>query len=205
MPATDHKRGLKDFYQPTAKEFSIVDLPPLQYLMVDGQGDPNTSQSYADALNALYTVSYTLKFALKKSDPDADFSVMPLEGLWWSDDETAFVDDSRDAWLWTAMIMQPPKVTAEAVAAAMRAAAAKKLLPALPGLRFAGLEEGLCAQILYVGPYKDEGPTIQRLHDFIRDRGYVLRGKHHEIYLGDPRRTDPAKLRTVIRQPMARP
>ncbi len=205
MPATDFKRELKDLYQPSARDFAIVDLPPMRYLMIDGQGDPNTSQDYAEAINALYTVAYTLKFDVKKTDPSADYAVMPLEGLWWSTDMADFAMDQRDTWCWTAMIMQPPVVTAGAVEAALQAAAKKKPLPALPRMRFEEYQEGLCAQILYYGAYKDEGPTIQRLHEFIHARGYVPAGKHHEIYLGDPRRTEPAKLRTVIRQPMGRP
>jgi hypothetical protein len=204
MPATDFKRELKDLYQPSSKDFSIVDLPPMSYLMIDGEGDPNTSQRYADALNALYAVAYTLKFENKKSNPAADYSVMPLEGLWWSADNRDFTMGKYDTWQWTMMIMQPPVITPAAVAAALRAAGAKKPLPALSRMRFEELYEGLCAQILYFGAYKDEGPTIQHLHAFIGDRGYVLVGKHHEIYLGDPRRTEPSKLKTVIRQPMAR-
>jgi hypothetical protein len=205
MPATDFKRELKNLYQPSAKDFSIVDLPPMNYLMIDGRGDPNTSQEYVEAISALYSVAYTLKFDVKKTDPAADYSVMPLEGLWWSTDNTSFMKDERDQWQWTMMIMQPPVVTSAAVAAAMEAAGRKKPLRALPRMRLESLLEGLCAQILYFGPYKDEGPTILRLHDFIRDHGYVLAGKHHEIYLGDPRRTEPSKLKTIIRQPMDRP
>jgi hypothetical protein len=110
-----------------------------------------------------------------------------------------------DTWQWTMMIMQPPVVTPAAVEAALHAAGTKKSLPALSRMRFEELYEGLCAQILYIGAYKDEGPTIQRLHAFIGEHDYVLAGKHHEIYLGDPRRAEPSKLKTVIRQPMARP
>lgn len=204
MPATDFKRELRNLYQPSARDFAIVDLPPMSFLMIDGEGNPNTSPAYSDALNALYTVAYTLKFEIKKSAPAADYSVMPLEGLWWSADAAHFTMGAYEMWQWTAMIMQPPAVTPDAVAAALQIAARKKPLPALPRMRFEEFHEGLCAQILYFGPYKDEGPTIQRLHAFIRDHGYTLRGKHHEIYLGDPRRTEPAKLKTVIRQPMAR-
>ncbi len=205
MPATDFKRELKDLYQPSAKDFSIVDLPPMNYLMIDGEGYPDTSQAFADAIGALYAVAYTLKFEIKKTDASSDYSVLPLEALWWGADNPDFTAARPDQWRWTAMIMQPPVVTREAVTAAMQAAGKKKPLPALPRMRFEAFHEGLCAQILYYGPYKDEGPTIRRLHDFIHDRGYVLTGKHHEIYLGDPRRTEPSKLKTVIRQPMARP
>ena len=204
MPGTDVKRELKGLYNPSAKEISIVDVPPMNYLMIDGQGDPNTSQAYVDALSALYTVSYTLKFAIKKRAPSDDFTVMPLEGLWWSPDSRDFSMIERGEWRWTAMIVQPPVVTREAVAEAIQVAAKKKPLAAIDLLRFESFCEGLCAQILYFGAYKDEGPAIRRLHEFIGGQGYVPAGKHHEIYLGDPRRTAPEKLKTVIRQHMER-
>jgi hypothetical protein len=205
MPGVDFKRELKDLYSPPAADFSVVDLPPMNFLMIDGTGDPNTSEDYAEVISALYSVSYTLKFDVKKADPAADYAVMPLEGLWWSSDNTHFETNERDQWQWTMMIMQPPAVTPGAVEAATIAEARKKPLPALPRMRFESFHEGLCAQILYRGAYKDEGPTIKRLHEFIHDRGYTLAGKHHEVYLGDPRRTEPAKLKTILRHPMSRP
>ena len=169
--------------------------------MIDGHGDPNTSQAYKEALETLYAVTYTLKFASKKQ-LERDYVVMPLEGLWWVKDMLEFNQDDKDAWDWTAMIMQPDWISTEMVESAKEAAAEKKDLPALPKLRFGTFHEGLAVQIMHIGTYADEAPTIARLHAFIAENGYQLAGKHHEIYLSDPRRTAPNKLKIVIRQPM---
>lgn len=199
----DLKKDLKHLYSPSAKAFAFVDVPTMNFLMIDGKGDPNTSQDYKDAVEALYAVSYTLKFAIKKGQ-GIDYPVMALEGLWWADNMAEFSLDRRSHWLWTMMLMQPDVVTNSDVAAAIRDAQAKKGLPALSNIRFERYAEGQSAQILYFGPYKDEGPTIARLHAFIHENGCELTGKHHEIYLGDPRRTAPENLKTVIRQPVRR-
>ncbi len=173
----------------------------MQFLMIDGAGDPNTAPEYAAAIQALYSVAYTAKFTLKKTR-GIDYPVMPLEGLWWAEDMTLFGVDGKDDWQWTMMIMQPDDVTPEVIEAARHEAARKKENPSLAQLRLAPFHEGLAAQILYVGPYASEGPTIAALHAFIKEHGYSLTGKHHEIYLGDPRRTAPERLRTIIRQPI---
>jgi hypothetical protein len=201
MPATkvDFKRELRDLYLP-GREPSMVDIPEMGFLMVDGHGDPNVADSYREAIEALYSVAYAVKFAVKRSG--LDFTVLPLESLWSSADPTAFAAD-KSAWDWTAMIMQPEPVTADIVEEARETVAAKKSLPALDLLRYERFEEGLAAQVMYFGPYSEEGPTIAALHEFIAQEGFVPAGKHHEIYLGDPRRTAPEKLRTVIRQPAA--
>jgi hypothetical protein len=157
--------------------------------------------AYAEAVEALFSVSYTAKFALKKSTPSCDYAVMPLEGLWWADDLTAFTNGDRTQWLWTLMILQPPMVSAKVIEAAIEAVARKKNLPALSKLRLEEFTEGRCAQTLHIGPFTEEGPTIQRVHDFIEART-GLRGKHHEIYLSDIRRAAPAKWKTILRQPM---
>lgn len=204
MEKRDLKKQLAALYNPSAREVSRVDVPAMSFLMVDGQGDPNTAQSYGDAVEALYAVSYTLKFAVKKGPLAIDYGVMPLEALWWSDDMSSFATGDRAAWKWTAMIMQPDFVDADMVAQAIEAAAKKKALPALPLLRFEVFEEGSAAQIMHVGPFTEEGPTIERVHAFIEESGHVRTGKHHEIYLTDIRKADPAKWRTVIRQPMGR-
>ena len=202
MPAKlDLKKDLKHLYNPSAKAPSVVEVPPMSFLMIDGTGDPNTAPAYAAALEALYSAAYTLKFSIKKSE-GTDFAVMPLEGLWWATNMSDFSTGRRDDWHWTMMILQPDFVTPGHVATAIAAAGKKKLLPALERIRFETYAEGLSAQIMYFGPYKDEGPTIQRLHAYIAEQGGKLNGKHHEIYLSDPRRTAPAKLKTVIRQPM---
>jgi hypothetical protein len=189
-------------YRPPVREPVLVDVPDMAFLMVEGTGNPNTSEEYAQAVEALYAVSYTVKFSLKKGAEGIDFKVMPLEGLWWSDDMADFLEGRRERWKWTMMIAQPEVVTAPRIEEAIAEAGRKKELAALRKLRFERLREGLCAQIMHIGPYSAEGPTIERLHAFIADEGYALRGKHHEIYLGDPRRTPPERLRTIIRQPV---
>ena len=202
MTKFDYKKELKHLYFPPQGKFTVVDVPPMNFLMIDGHGDPNHAPEYQQAVNALYSVSYTLKFSLKPHG--VEYSVPPLEGLWWMEDMGEFSLQVKDRWDWCMMIMQPPAVTADLVEQAVAEAGRKKDLPALPGLRFGAYAEGLAAQTLYLGAYADEGPTIARLHAFIDEQGFARSGKHHEIYLGDPRRTAPEKLRTVIRQPMVK-
>ena len=202
MQKIDLKKVLKHLYQPSAKEVSQVEVPPLRYLMVDGTGDPNTTAAYAQAVEALFSVSYSAKFMVKKGPQAMDYTVMPLEGLWWADDMSAFEANDRAQWQWTMMILQPDVVGEDIIEAAMAQVRKKKALPALDALRLETLSEGMCAQILHVGPFTAEGPTIERLHQFI-DARTGRRGKHHEIYLSDLRRADPGKWRTVIRHPMA--
>jgi hypothetical protein len=178
----------------------LVEVPPLRFLCVDGHGDPNTSASYAAAVQALYAVSYAAKFAIKKAGGEA-FKVAPLEGLWWAADLGVFGTGQKSAWDWTMMIRQPDTVTAELVERLTAEVAIRKSLPRARELRLDEVEEGRAAQVLHIGPYAAEGPTIAALHAFIHEQGLDLRGKHHEIYLGDPRRAAPEKLRTIIRQP----
>ena len=201
MAKLDLKKEYRQLYNPSAKECSIVDVPEMQFLMIDGTGDPNTSVAYAEAIEALYAMSYTLKF-LSKATEDTDYVVMPLEGLWWTPDMAEFSAEDKSAWEWTAMIMQPGHITADHVATATDEVRRKKDPAALDRIRFESFTEGLSAQILYFGPYADEAPTIAGIHRFAVDNGYKLRDKHHEIYLSDARRTAPEKLRTVIRQPI---
>jgi hypothetical protein len=186
----------------SAKAPVEVDVPPLRYLMVDGRGDPNTSQSYSEAVEALFSVAYTAKFIVKKGAQGIDYTVMPLEGLWWADDLGAFTANDRAQWQWTMMILQPDFVADETLETAIAEVQRKKQLPGLKRLRLETFTEGRCAQILHVGPFTREGPTIERLHAFIAARA-ALSGKHHEIYLSDIRRAAPAKWKTIIRQPMA--
>jgi hypothetical protein len=197
----DLKKDLKHLYQPSAKEVVQVDVPTFGFLMVDGEGDPNTSQEYAQAVEALFSVSYVAKFMVKKGPQKLDYAVMPLEGLWWADDMSAFAADDKTNWKWTLMIMQPSFVAGEIIEAAIAEVRAKKKLPAIDKLRLEKFSEGRCAQVLHVGPFSEEGPTIERLHEFIRARTSLF-GKHHEIYLSDIRRADPKKWKTIIRQPM---
>jgi hypothetical protein len=197
----DFKKQLKDLYNPSTKEVSVVDVPEMTFLMVDGQGDPNTSQEYRAAVEALFTVSYTLKFMVKKAQ-GIDYGVLPLEGLWWVDDMSKFASTPKTEWIWTAMIMQPKYVTAKTVEAAKEQAQKKKDLPALPKLRFETFHEGLSAQLMHIGPYQAEAANIAKIHAYIQNSGHTPTGKHHEIYLSDPQRTAPEKLKTIIRQPM---
>lgn len=201
MARRDLKKDLKHLYSPGSREITIVDVPAMSYMMIDGEGDPNTAQQYREAVECLYAVSYTLKFMIKKGKGGVDYGVMPLEGLWWGEDMKVFVEGNKDRWKWTAMIMQPEFVTRALFDEACALARKKKELPALCKARLECFLEGRSAQIMYVGPYSAEGPTIQRIHAFIMEQGGGLTGKHHEIYLGDPRRTAPEKLKTVIRQP----
>lgn len=202
MEKIDLKKELKQLYQASAKEVVAVDVPAMNYLMIDGEGDPNTSPAYAAAVEALFMVAYAAKFLVKKGAAAIDYAVMPLEGLWWADDMSCFVSGDKSQWKWTMMIMQPPCVSREIIDRAIAEVAAKKRPTAISRLRFEPFSEGRCAQILHVGPFADEGPTIERLHRFIAARGKRI-GKHHEIYLSDIRKAAPAKWKTILRQPMA--
>lgn len=198
----DVKKAHKQLYSPPAKDFTLVEVPELRYIAVDGRGDPNTSPAYANAVEALYGVAYTLKFASKKT-LGRDFVVGPLEGLWRADDPTVFLTRRKQAWEWTMMISQPDWITEDMVKSAKHDVARKKPTRSLEDVRLLTLAEGTCAQILHVGSYDDETPVLDRLHNrYLPDNGLTFSGDHHEIYLGDPRRTPPAKLRTILRQPV---
>lgn len=203
MEKVDIKKKLKYLYDPSAKEISFVDVPQMNFVMIDGSGDPNKAKEYQESIEALYAISYTIKFAIKK-EQEIDYGVMPLEGLWWADDMSLFTTD-KDNWKWTALIMQPEYVTRAKFDIAIREVDKKKKFPALSKARFQSFHEGMSAQIMYFGPYSAEGSTIEMIHQFIKEHGYAFDGllqKHHEIYLGDPRRTAPDKLKTIIRQPV---
>ena len=201
----DVKRAHRELYAPSAKDFSLVEVPPMRYLAVDGRGDPNGAPAYVEAVEALFGVAYTVKFASRR-ELGRDFAVAPLEGLWWADDPEAFVARDKSAWSWTMLVNQPDWIDEQAVAAAVDAARAKAKgapNPALDVLRLEHLDEGRSAQILHVGPYDDEAPTLARLHDeWMPQHGLTFDGPHHEVYLSDARRTAPGKLRTVLRQPV---
>jgi hypothetical protein len=200
----DLRRERRELYT-AARTPAIVDVPELPYLVIDGHGDPNTAPAYSEAVSALYTVAYTIRFALKRGPAALDAPVMPLEGLWWTADMGTFTTEDKSAWDWTMMIAVPPLVDGAFVADARAAAAGKKRLPGIERVRLQQYREGRAAQVLHVGPYSAEGPTIAALHAFIAAQGLEPSGKHHEIYLGDPGRTAPEKLRTIIRQPVAAP
>jgi hypothetical protein len=200
---TDFKRSL-DAYRAKRGEFRIVEVPDLQYLMIDGHGDPNTAPAYAEAIAALYPVAYKMKFASKR-DVGRDYVVMPLEGLWWANDMEAFTtarDKSR--WDWTLMIMVPDWIDQRIFDAAVAQAGAKDRPARLGDIRLESLSEGRCVQTLHLGSFDDEADVLARLHhEFLPDHGLLLAGKHHEIYLSDFRKVAPERLRTILRQPVS--
>lgn len=202
MTRYDVKRAHTDLYAPRNADWALVEVPEQRFLAVDGRGDPNTSAAYAHAVEALYTVAYTIKFTGKRAG-GTDFVVGPLEGLWWSDDPEVFRTRAKDAWQWRMLISLPPWVTDGDVDASRLAALRKKGLPTIAEVRPATLNEGTSAQVLHIGPYDDEGPVLARLHHgFLAANGLRMTGHHHEVYLGDPRRAAPERLRTVLRQPV---
>lgn len=202
MAKIDLKKDWKDLYQPGTADFTEVSVPPRHYLAIDGHGDPNTSTQYAAALGALYACGYAIKFALRARSGE-DFVVGPLEGLWTSSDPTSFAHRRKGEWDWTMLIPLPDVVSAEDTAQGHAVAAGKK--PDLPigEVRRSLLDEGRCLQIMHVGSFDDEGPVLARLHhEVMPARGLTFNGPHHEIYLSDPRRVAPERLRTVLRQPV---
>lgn len=205
MQKLELKKTLKPYYD--AKPAPVlVEIPTMNFLMIDGTGNPNTSADYAEVVQALYSVAYTLKFKIKK-EMAIDYPVMALEGLWWCEDMHLFSEEKKDDWLWTMMISTPDFVTPELVETAKAEAGKKKTLAALPRLRFESFTEGLSAQLMHIGPYSAEAENIRRLHAFIHANGYAFEGKaqkHHEIYLSDPRKAAPEKLKTIVRQPMVK-
>lgn len=203
MEKIDLRKELKHLYAPSAKEVAVVDVPEFRFVMIDGtiQGGQTVESSpeFQDAMAALYGASYTLKFMskLRKVNP-IDHTVMVLEGLWWTD-SGEFDFSKVEPWRFTMMMLQPEHVTEDMFQEALRQLAKKRDVPALARLRFERFREGLSIQTMHVGPYSEEPATLAKMQAFARENGYVYRGRHHEIYLGDPRRTAPEKLRTVIR------
>jgi hypothetical protein len=201
MDKIDLRKKYHDLYSPSKKEFSIISVPPLQYLMIDGSGDPAVAQRYADAIQTLYSLSYTIKFMFKK-ERAIDYTVMGLEGLWWMPDMNEFSLANRSRWLWTSMMLQPDFITPADFEEARRQVLAKGKAPLAAETRLETYAEGLTCQIMYFGAYADEAPTIAAMHKFIAASGYQLTSKHHEIYLSDARRVPPEKNRTILRQPV---
>jgi hypothetical protein len=199
----DLKKEGKTLYAPSAKEVALVEVPTMDFLMADGAGDPNASPDFQAAVEALYSLSYTLKFMIKKGQ-GIDYAVLPLEGLWWAEDMEAFAPETmeKNRWQWTLMIRQPEPVTPDLFDQSREQVKKKKPLPYLARVRWESYAEGLSAQILHIGPFSEETANIQKIHAFVKEQGYDFNGKHHEIYLSDPRRTAPEKLKTVIRQPV---
>ena len=203
MEKLNHINILGDFYKQPKNKISLVDVPAMNFIMIDGTGDPNNNPSYSDAVGALYAVAYNLKFMVKKGPLEIDYKVMPLEGLWWAEDMAGFSLETRDNWQWTMMIMQPEQISVDMFSEAIENVKTKKNPPRLKDLRFESYAEGLSMQIFHRGPYgAGEVETIERLHGHIASEGYQLRGKHHEIYFNSPLRTAPENLKTIIRQPV---
>ena len=202
MEKINYKKKLQHLYKPSVKEVEIVEVPQMNFLMIDGDGGPN-HPTFQNAIEVLFPLSYTLKFMIKKSDIGIDYGVLPLEGLWWADDMSSFIKDKKDDWKWTLMIMQPELITNEMVVEAVNQVRVKKNPTSLPLVRFESINEGKVAQIMHIGPFSEEGPTVQKLHSFIEDSGKKIIGKHHEVYLSDIRRAAPEKWKTIIRQPMS--
>ncbi|MGE5680619.1 MAG: GyrI-like domain-containing protein [Bacillota bacterium] len=216
MSKIDFKKEFKELFNPPVSKVSVVDVPEMNFIMVDGKGDPNNSELFNDAVESLYSVAYSVKFSLKRQYSKAslseasvtedkafpDYTVPPLEGLWWCGDNTGqFNIDDKETWKWTLMIMQPDFITPADIDSAVRNVSGKKKLESLRSIRFEKYKEGRTAQIMHIGPYADEAPSVKRLHCFIQENGYRLSGKHHEIYLSDPKKSKPEKMKTIIRQP----
>jgi hypothetical protein len=193
-----------DAYQAKRGRFRLVEVPSQQYLMVDGSGDPNAGD-FGVGLEALFPIAYAVKFASKR-DLGRDYVVMPSEALWWADDLDVFTRRrDKSQWRWTAMVLQPDWITTDLIEEATAVVRARRPDVAIDRVRFDTLDEGLCVQTLYVGPYDDETETLRRLHDeFVPENSLRMTGHHHEIYLSDARRVAPEKLRTILRQPVRR-
>lgn len=208
MKKLDLKKELKQFYLPSARQVTLVEVPNFQFAMLDGAipaGEPPAeSKGFQRALEALYGISYTLKFISKRRPENPlDYTVMALEALWWT--ESGELDpQKREPWHYTAMILQPDHITAAMFAEALQELK-KKPNPILDELRLERFEEGLCIQIMHIGPYAEEPRSLARMRAFAEEHGLAYRGKHHEIYIGDPRRAKPERLKTVLRQPVSAP
>ncbi len=202
MKKINYKNELKQFYRQSAKKIEIVDLPKMNFLMINGKGNPNKSIEFSNAVEALYAVSYSIKFSIKRSDMNIDYGVMPLEGLWWVDNMKDFDINKKEDWKWTLMIMQPEIVTNEHIKNAMEQVKKKKNPISLSKIEFKSFKEGKSVQTLHIGPFSEEGPTIEKIHTFISDNNRQIRDKHHEIYLSDTRRAKPENWKTIIRQPI---
>ncbi len=205
MAQTQHNHVSDGLYKASKKTPEFLKVPAMKYLMIDGTGDPNTSKQFQDSIQALYSLAYGIKFGRKKRGEESDYKIPPLEGLWWSDDPKNFMDGGdKSKWQWRLMISEPDFVSQKDLTIAAEEAGKKKALPALPSVRLEKFAEGPAVQMMHVGPYSTEHTSIARLHDFAKESGYEITGKFHEIYLSDPSKTAPEKIKTIIRQPVAK-
>ncbi len=204
MQKIDFKKDLKELYKASGNGFAYVEVPSMLCLMIDGAGDPQSSPEFQAAVETLYGVAYTIKFSVKKAGSGPEYSIPPLSGLWWCNGMEGFDPEKRDLWLWTLMLAQPPQIDTQMLTSAIGQLKEKGKKGLLSEIRLERFSEGLCVQTLHIGPYSNEGPRIAAMHKFIHDQGYALRGKHHEIYMSDPRRTSPEKLKTILRNPVTK-
>lgn len=203
MQKIDFKKEFKSEYTASQKEIKLIEIPKLNYLAIQGSGNPNTTPMYQEAIEALYAVAYTIKFKIKK-EGQMDYGVMPLETLWWLPEEKTEMDESnKSSWCWETLIMQPLFIDEKMVSEAIKEVGSKKRLSLTGAIKFKVLEEGLAMQMMHKGPYDKEEESIALLHEFIKNNGYTKVGLHHEIYLNDPRRTAADNLKTIIRQPIS--
>jgi len=193
------RKTLKEFYNPPRGEVVLVKLPPLKYIMIDGKGEPG-GEPFREAMGALYNIAYTMKFRAKRM-LKKDYDMMAPEGLWWMKGNRIDME-RRDSWLWTLMILVPDFVSPKLFSDSITEVRSKKNPPGLDRARLEVLDEGASLQIMHVGPYSSEAESIGKMDAFAKEHGYKMVGKHHEIYLGDPRRAAPSKLKTIIRHPV---
>ncbi len=201
MRKIDLKKDWKALYTASSRKPSMIDVPKIKYLMIDGAGEPNDNPEFQSAIEALYSLAYTMKFTLKMGPAQIDYPVMALDGLWWA--ESGFsLSVPRSEWKWTLMIAQPDVITGATVREARKKVKVKKPLARVDDVRLESWREGKAVQMMHIGPYSEEPGTIAKMHQFAAENGYQPAGKHHEIYFSDPRRTKPEKLRTLLRQPV---
>lgn len=205
MEKIDYKKKYKYLYSPKPGIVEEVTVPKMNFAMIDGEGSPEAQDNhpqFQDAISALYGVTYTLKMGRKKEGIEPDYTIAPLDGLWWMVDGAEFDTAKPNQWRWTMMIMQPDFISKLEFDDAVKQLKKKKDNPQIDNLRLETYEEGLSVQIMHVGPYSEEGPNIAKMQSYVKEKNYKPAGKHHEIYLGDPRRTKPEKLKTILRQPV---
>ena len=204
MQKIDFKKDFRQLYKAPANGFTFLEVPSMLYLMIDGAGDPQNNPVFQAAVETLYGAAYTIKFSVKKAGSGPEYSIPPMSGLWWCKGMEGFDPENRDLWLWTLMLAQPPQLDIQMLTSAIGRLKEKGKKGFWCEIRLETFSEGLCVQTLHIGPYRDEGPRIAAMHKFIDDQGYALRGKHHEIYMSDPRRTSPEKLKTILRHPVTK-
>jgi hypothetical protein len=202
VPTMDYRRDLGELYD-AHDDPALVEVPPIDFLTIDGHGDPNGSEQFRRAVEAVFAVAYALRFAVRARPDGVDFAVMPLEGLWWIPNARVWDFDDKSDWDWKLMVAQPPIVTVDLVRDTIEDVRARRRMRTLDLVRFERVEEGTCAQLLHRGPFSAERPTLERLFAFIKREGFVPVGKHHEVYLTDPQRTAPERMRTIVRQPVS--